>query len=321
MGISLNEAIENNIINDRITKIIPKKCLYGNDIIFSDSIKYIECAKEDCKCKNLYRIKQFCSEIDIKISIIDIKNIVDKLGIISPYQMLLIDSAYDTNMITSADCNCISDLVQKIKDIKNKEYYLYEVLKLCGIKKISTIAYELAFGFENIDELYNEVEIGQISFINDRLGINNSDACILSLDILSTLINIKDELIFAESIMNIKEYSKKRMFIAFNDNTEPYINKQQVIDLLNSKFDYTFVHVSVISNNTDILVKNFDSTTNKFRAARLVNDRLIAEQINIGIIELSSIGKFKDKQVKPVGSKIYIGKLCDIIDRLEYIKE
>ena len=321
MSISLTEALDNNIISDKIVKVMPKKCIYGNEIVFSDSLKNIECSKKECKCKDIYRIKQFCSKLDIKISILDIKNIVNKLGIISPYQMLLIDEAYDNNMITSADSNCIGDLVQKIKKLKTEEYYLYEIIELCGIPKIDTIAYNMAFGFENIDELYNEIEVGQLSFINDRLGVTTSDSCILSLDILKTLNDIKEELIFAESIVKIKKYKKNRLFIAFNDNVEPYINKQEALDMLNNKFNYTFVHVSVISNTTDILIKNYDNTTNKFRAARLVNDRLIAEQINIGSIELNDIGKFRDKELKPIGSKIYIGSMQDIIDRLNYIKE
>lgn len=321
MGISLTEALENNIVSDRIIKLLPKKCLYGNEIVFSDSLKGIECTKSDCKCRIIYRVKHFCNEINTKISVNDIKNIVDKLNIISPYQMLLLDEAYSNNMITSVDSSCIEELVQNIKNIKSNEYFLYEIIKLSGIEKLVPIAYDIAHGFENIDELYNELEIGQLSFINERLGITSSDSCILSLDILSSLLDIKEELIFAESILKLRKYSNERLFIAFNDNAEPYINKQEAIDILTNKFNKVFVHVNIISNNTDILVKNFESATNKFRAARLVNDKLIAEQINIGNIELNEVGKFKDKMFKPVGSKIYIGSIGSIVDRLEYIKE
>lgn len=321
MGVSLKEAFENNILNSKASKIIPKECLYGNEIIFSDSLKEIQCSKKDCKCKVLYRIKHFCNQLDIKISLRDIKNIVDKLNIVSPYQMLLIDGAYDNNMITSQDSSCIYDLVKRVKDIKDNEYLFYELFRLCGINNISSIAHEIAYGFENTDELYNELEIGQLSFINERLGINSSDGCILSLDILNSLIEIKEEIIFAESVLKIKEYDKPRLFIAFNDNTDDYVNKQELLDVLNNKFNYTFVHVSVISNNTDILIKNLGNANNKFRTARLVNDKLIAEQINIGSIELNDIGKFREKQFKPVGSQIFIGSVKEIVDRLDYIKE
>ena len=52
--------------------------------------------------------------------------------------------------------------MQKIKNIKSKEYFMYEIIKLSGIEKLVPIAYDIANGFENIDELYNELEIASI---------------------------------------------------------------------------------------------------------------------------------------------------------------
>ena len=75
------------------------------------------------------------------------------------------------------------------------------------------------------------------------MGVTNLDSCILSIKVYNTLLSIKEELIFAESLVNIKQ-NDERIFIAFNDNVEPFVNKSELIDYLNYTYTKQFVQTS-----------------------------------------------------------------------------
>ena len=309
MSISFNEVVHNKLIDNNIISILDKRCKCGSDIVFSDSLKVLMCKNENCAYSIAVRVIEFCKYLDIQIEYEEAIYLVKKLNIRTPYQLMMLKEVYDTGMISVSDVENITTIIEQLENVKNNEYYLYQIAEMACIPDIRFIEYKLFDGFESFDIAYDEIENGQVSFINERLGIKNSDSAILSLNIYNKLIDIKDELLFAETQINVRRYNKK------------IINKYELLRLLDYKYTkYKFCMVTIINSNTDILIKNGDGNTNKFRAAKLINDKHIADEMNSNRLTLSDIGKYKQNELKPLGSIVMISTLDNFLYRLDLLE-
>lgn len=322
MGISIKEAIENNVISQQTAHLLPKMCKCGAPLEFSESLKEIRCTNENCKYSIIYRVREFCRILHIGFTDSDIEEIVNVFGIITPYQIIQIcdDEIIKSPKFNQLTIHDISDKIQNIKNITQSEYFLYKVVELVCLDNISKVAHKLFKGFETIDEAYFEIENGQLSFINERLGIKDQDSSIISLEIFNELLSIKDELIFAESLFSIKHNSKKRLNIAFADNIIPFINIGELIEYLNYTYNYNFVHVGTVSQTTDVVIRNAASSGTKLRTANVLNSKYVANKMNTNEIKLGDIGKIVDEQLKPIGSLVYIETLETLMNRLSVLE-
>lgn len=319
MGISFKEALESGLVSSQTIKLLPSKCRCGSDMEFSNSLKEIRCSNKNCKVKLYNRVCKLCDKLGLDITYNEIANIVDKFALISPYQVMMLDGLYEENMISELDIHSIESIIQKIKNIKQSDKLLYEVVELCGIENISKIAKKIFNGFKSIDDAFTEIETGQLAFINERLGIKSQDSCIISLEIYNELISLKDELIFGETQFTIKN-TDDIIYIAFADNVIPFVNKSELIEWLSYTYNYQFIQVTTVNDYTDILIKNANSISSKIRIARMINEKYVADAINNDTLSLGQINKFKDSELKPIGSKIYIDTLDNVIKRLDYMK-
>ena len=323
MGISINTALENNLISKNNMSNLITKCRCGNDLEFSSSLRELRCPDKNCKYKTVDRIKSFINKLDIELNETDILSLIDELNIVTPYQLLTIYKAFKSNndiVKNIVICNKNSFL-QSMEKVFNNEYFIYEIAELCGIQKLEIVAYKIFNGFDSFEEAYEEIDNGQVAFLNERLGIKNQDSTIISYEIYSVLNELREELIFAESQLNLHTSTKQKLNIAINDNVLPFLNVGEFIDWLNYTYPkYRFNHVVTISDTTDILVKNYDEPTVKIRIMRLLNDKHVAELMNNNKLELNNIGKFTINSLKPLGSKIYADTLENIVDRLNKFK-
>jgi len=289
MGISFEDIKENGIINTVSLNMLSCTCREGNRLEFNIPLNKLECNNKDCKCHIFNRLDT--------IGMKDIEDIVYRYNIISPYQLFT---------ITPYNRMC------------NKELYLHEVISLCGIEEISPIAYKLAYGYNSIDEFYTELSI---DYINLRLGIDNEDMSPISYFIYNTLLELRDELIFAESLFKIKSYNN-RLRMAFNDSYDKFLNLWEFIENISNRFNrYTFIPIVTIDDNTDILIKNSGLESERSRLARIVNDKYTARLLNSDKYTLEDIGKFTGESIKPIGSLIYIDNINNLIKRLEVLSD
>lgn len=312
---SFEEALKNNIISQSTYDMLPKVCRCGSPMVFSDSLREIRCSNAKCKEDLAVRLKAFVDYNNISLTYDDCYLLTERLNIVSPYQLLMLKDAADNKIITTADILKIYKVIEELTELTNREFYIYNLIEMCGIPDISRIAYKLAFGFNSMDELYNEIDNTQVAFINDRLGIVTSDSCTLSLDIYNKMLKLKEELYLAEALLSTKSH-ENRIHIVFCDTSTPYVNKSECLEYLNNTFKYTFVHKSLIDDNTDVLIKHSENPTSRYRNARLINDKFVAEQVNSNILKLSEVGAPVEGQLKPCGIKIYITTVEDLIKRL-----
>lgn len=317
MSIKFNEALNNEILSPIILKNIQPKCKCGAEIVFSNSLRNAYCSDRNCIYKVISRVKELNELLRLELSDIDIENIVKKLSITTPYQILMLDAVVKAGSITNADIHNIDTVLQKLEQAKQLEYEIYQIAEMSGLESIKTTAKAIFSGFDSVSEAYNEIEKGQLSFVNERLGLITAEASTLGVEIYSQLTDFMEEFLFAEMQLKVKKYSDYKLNIAFCDNIIPFVNKREFIEYINSLTKYKFNFVSSISTYTDILIRNSTENNSKSRTARIINDKFIAESINSGKISLGDIGVFRDNEIKPIGNIIYVCKSDDLIHRLK----
>lgn len=320
MSLSLIDAYNNKVLTDSSLKFMPKVCRCGQDLEISDSLTTLRCSNKNCSSYTVSRSQRICDRLGINLSKDDLLNLIDEIGIVSPYQILEIDNLRYIGRVSYTIIENADTVANKVSDIKNIEVDISEVLSWCGIDSIAKIANQIAYGFNSFDEFFIELERAQVSFLNERLGVKVPETCILTHKIYNEILSIKDELFYAESLLKIKTHTK-RLFIAFNDNCGRYINKTEVLRYLNDTFDYVFVHTELVNDRTDILIKHLDQSNYKYRNARLINERSIAEKVNSHEIDLGDADKFIDGELKPLGHKIYIDSIDNLINRLKLLSK
>ena len=110
----------------------------------------------------------------------DLYDIVNKLNIVTPYQLMMLVEVYEADMLNGMDLPSIKESIQTIEKIKMNEYFIHQIISFCGIPEISKIAEKLFDGFNSIDEVFEEIESSRVIFVNEHLGIKSSDSTILS---------------------------------------------------------------------------------------------------------------------------------------------
>lgn len=317
MSISMKELINSNMISSNSIKLIPNKCRCGAELVFNDSLRVLKCSNKNCKYTMIAKISNINKKLNLGLSDADIENIVDTVDIQTPYQILIIDDILNNGI--NIELHDKKSFLQSIEKVKRKEFELYKVVELCGIESIEKVAFKLFDGFNSMDDAFEQIDIGQLSFLNERLGIKNSDSAIISFCIYSDLTSIKDELLFAESIFNIKKYADV-LNIAFADNIIPFFNISDVLEHFNAKYKYHFNLVTVVNDKCDILIRNSESSSTKIKAATAVNSKSTTNAMNRDKVKFSDIGKFNAYDLKPIGHSIYIDTLENVIERLDTLK-
>lgn len=320
MSIKFNEALDNEILSPTLLKSIQRKCKCGADIVFSDSLRNAHCSKHNCMYSVINRVNLLSKRLELKISDMDAENIVKKLKISTPYQIFMLDAVAKNGSITRADIHNLDEVLDRLREVKKNQYYVYEVIEMSGVLSLMNTAKAIFNGFDSVTEAYNEVDKGQLSFISDRLCLTTTEASSLGVEIYNQLIEYLEEFLFAEMQLKIRKYSEYKLNIAFCDNVFPFVNKQEYIEYINSisKFKFNFVHS--VSTDTDILVRNSTDNSSKSRSARIINDKFIAEAVNKGELNLSDIGILRDGEIKPIGDIIYICSSSELISRLKRLE-
>ena len=312
------DAYNNKVLTEKSLRFMPKTCRCGQDLELSDSLTTLRCSNKNCQSYTVLRSIGLCKKLGLDLSKDDLLNLIDEFGIVSPYQILELDTLRSIGQVSNTTVEHLDSVSKKITAIKNSDVDVYEVLSWCGIDNIAVIAKQIAYGFNSFDEFFKEIDRAQVIFLNERLGIKTPEACVLTHKIYNNILDIRDELFYAESLLKIKKHNN-RLFIAFNDNCGQYLNKTEILKYLNDTFDYLFVHTELVNDKTDILIKHLDQSNYKYRNARLINEKSIAEKVNSHEIVLAEADKLVQGQLKPLGHRIYIDNIDNLIHRLKLL--
>lgn len=316
--ITIKEAIDNELLPIEILKSIPKRCRCGSPNIFTESLTELQCSNPKCVYKVAKRMYNMTQEMGLKTWDENTCTILcEQFNFATPFQLMLVQQLIDGNVDTG-----IIDFGKKVKEIeefRKEKIELWKIVKYANIRYVNMLAKKLFGSYDSMQKAYDDIEKGQISYISEKLGIQNNETSVMAIMIYNQLIECKEELMFAETQFNIIKHKTDPIRIAISGGTPGYLNKTALLTMLNNRYyEYTnFVLDSTITDDTKILLASYDKTSTKYRTAKRINERYISQAIHNDEFSLSDIGKFdKSDDMLAIGEKIAIVDEKELLNRL-----
>lgn len=308
MGITYNEVIENELIKENVISRVPKICECGSEIIFSENLKKAYCSNSQCFYKTAYKINRLAKYYELKSITLDKSiDICKKYKLKTPFQITLLD----------AETLEAYKIKEDVEELKNGEYSLYDLAIMIMSEDIAVIAEKLLYGYNSLKEFYDDIDKYQLPLISERLGIENIEATALSAKIYSELNDLKEELLFGETQLNIKKDDRKRLNIVITGKLVKYLNKSEYMHLLRSlNTKYRIILMTTVNSNTDVLINDNNLLDSKVSIARRINEETVAMNVKAGILDIEDAGKVV-KGLYPVGYRILITDAEGLIKKLE----
>ena len=138
-------------------------------------------------------------------------------------------------------------------------------------------------------------------------------------EVYNEILKYKEELMFAETQLNIVKHKSDPIRIAISGGLHEYINRTDFLTMLNNRYyEYTtFVLDSIVTDKTKMLVASYDKTSTKYRTAKKINEKHISQCIHDEVFDLDDIGKFnKSDDLLAIGEKIAIVNEEELLKRL-----
>ena len=288
MGITRLEVEVNELISDEVLEHIPVTCEEcGSEIEFTDTLKQIYCPNSRCPSKIAARLESMAKAMRADgWGESTCLSVVKGFRLKSPYQVFLLNGK------ACPDVSAFDKKMASICDMSKRKLKLWEVVRLGGIPDIETTAFKIFDGFNTMEEAYEQIEKYQVPFIAERLGLKNADSSVMAVSIYNTLMQYKDELIFAQTQFELYAPKGEKLVFVITGGVDGFRNKSEFIQYINNRYSgkVDAVLLNSVSASVDYLISDGDKQSNKYKSA----SRLIEK-----------------------GGKIQIVSSCDIIDILD----
>lgn len=327
MSISMQEAIDNQLVSNELLEVIPHTCECGAPIAFTDSLRQIFCTNPRCYYKVAARLEAMAKKLRSKDGDScegwgesTCVTVCSEFKLISPYQVFQLD-----RLVKQGATSSVSAFEKKVASICNPELRkveLWQVVALAGIPNIETIAYKIFGGYHSLSEAFEDIESGQVPFIANKLGLKNSETSVMAVNVYKTLMEYKEELLYGEKQFEIYEPTGETLYVAITGGVSGFRNKSEFIQYINDRYDgkVNAMLMNSVTTQVQILVADGDTGSNKFKTANRLNSKYLEKQLASGAINSSEVGKFKnEKDLHPVGELIFIGDSHEVLARLDKV--
>ena len=322
MGVALQVVIENELLSEDILNCIPHECECGAPIEFTDSLRQIYCSNPRCLYKVASRLESMAKTMKAdgwgESTCIEVCR---QFKFVSPYQVFLLEDVVKKGI----GCEGVAAFEKKVASICDREkrkVKLWEVVRLAGIPSIETIAYKIFDGYDNLSEAFEDIERGQVPFIAEKLGLKNAETSVMALNVYNTLIQYKEEVQFGEKQFDIYVPTGTTLYVAITGGVNGFRNKGEFIKYINNRYDgkVNAMLMNSVTSQVDILIADGDTSSNKYRTALRLNQKHLEKELSKGNIVESDVGTYKsDKDLHPVGEKIYITNSEEVFSRLDRV--
>lgn len=330
MGVTVKQASEQQLLSKSVLDIIPAYCECGADIEFTESFRQVYCSNPKCYYKIASRLESMAKKLRGPNGETcdgwgeaNCLEVCKQFKLRSPFQAFLLKDLLNSNPSQLANTG-IAAFEKRVESLCNpalRKVELWKIAELAGIPGIESVAYKIFGGYSSFEYAYNDIELKQVPFIADKLNLKSSDTSVMAASIYKSLIEYKDELLFAEGIFDITRPSGDTLYICITGGVQGYKNKQEFIQYLNNKYSgkINAMLMNSVTKQIDILVADGDTNSNKFKSAVKINNTF-REKTQKESSDPAMIGKLlKPTDLHPVGEKIFIGTGTDVLRLLSRV--
>jgi hypothetical protein len=170
---TLVENYEELGLPEEFVDILPIYCpSCGSMMEIGEALTGLSCSNQRCVDKLVMRIKGICKALNITdFGEATIEKYILDRGITNHLEMFALDEG---ELLYDGASEKISDKVTSQIE-QHKEWVLWEFIQIANLPFIQTSARKIFQGYTDIYEAYDEITDGGVEFIQEKLGINDSE--------------------------------------------------------------------------------------------------------------------------------------------------
>lgn len=277
---------------------LPTECeTCGAPTEITESLTKLCCSNPVCIEKSVQRLVALLKDLGVKnMGESRCRQFLECYSQINPYAIFL----YEPSDGTLYD-GCSEEFSATFFDQMNgkRSMLLWEYIKIGNMPGIRDSARKLFSEYDSLEEFYDDLESGGISFVQEKLDIRGSQpdeddpfgdaVSIRAVDVYNTLLFFKEDLFIALDFVDIQKLSTQVVNVCISTAVgKPYTSKADFVSQMNSEFSDK-VHLNFLSSVTRdcqfLIWSKEGSPTNKVNKANSINEKRIAKNIEDGLDE------------------------------------
>lgn len=254
--------IKNNYFNyglpERFADCLPEFCeTCGAPMEIGETLTGLHCSNPRCKDKMVMRIKAVCNDLGIlSFGESTIEKFVDTYHPDGPLDILYLEEGMEVGEGLSPK---ISQAITAQIAVK-KKMLLWEYVMYANIPNVRTSARKIFQGYKSLEDAYEDIEHGGVSFIQDKLGVQGDEdgVSVQAMKIYQNLIEYKDDLFASIGAVDLVDISGvKELNVVCSDQVGAgFTKKSEFYAYINNHFADK-VHVNFlpsVNKSIDYLV-------------------------------------------------------------------
>ena len=280
------ENRDGGLFSDKFFACLPKTCPdCGMPIEINDTLTGLRCSNERCKGKVGQRIASIMTQLGVKdFGEARIYSFLDKYPMVKN-PLLVFSLDYDDAPLGD---NINMDISKRIIDqiSSHKTFTLAEYVRIANIPNVQMSAFEIFGDVDSLEEAYERIENGGVSFIRDRLSIKDKgdeSISVRATKVYQSLMTYKSDLFEALRFVTIQKVNTgetvKVKAVCSNDVGFPFKTKADFYAFCNNRYENVHIDFGTsVTKKTEYVVWNgADGTparaTNKVQKARAYNEK------------------------------------------------
>lgn len=228
----------------------------------TEALTQLHCSNPRCPSKLAQRLIAMANQLGVKdlgeSKAAKFINLLQDWGTYNPLLIFAYEPEVD-GLLEGVSLEVCNKIVNQFKS-KNK-FTLAEYIRVAQLPFIQTSAMTLFRDFDDLEEAFNEIEKGGVSYIGTKLGIKDSDddevISVRALKIYDTLMTFKSDLFEALPFVEIIKTKTIKKFTAVcsDEVGSPYKTKADFYSTVNNTFKNIHVEfLNAVTKNIDYLV-------------------------------------------------------------------
>lgn len=259
--------LENTALPQEFVDLLPKECdICGSATEITETLTMLRCANPQCPEKAVQRMVALMKDIGVKnMGESKCRSFLYNFNVFNPYAIFMYEPDVDGPLYEGCSMDFSESIFEAVQE--KKTMLLWEFIKIGNLPGIRDIARKIFIEYDNLDEFYDDMEAGGISFIQKLIGVkgtleNESSSSFDDLDeednfisvkavaIYNTLMQFKEELIESANSVDIMSLDTPVINICISTAVgKPYKSKTDFVSQMNEQYGDK-VHLNFLGSVT-----------------------------------------------------------------------
>lgn len=249
--------------------ILPTHCdTCGAETVITETLTILKCPNKQCLEKSVHRLVALLKDMGVKnMGESKCRKFLEHFEITNPYGILMYESEHNGALYEGCGLPFSESIVEQLN--RSRKMLLWEYVKIGNLPGIRDSARKLLSDYDNLEEFYDDLEAGGISFVQELLSITGkSDSIsdvlqdtvdssfvtegvsVTAVDVYNTLIHFKEDLFDGLPYVDIKQLDTPVLNICISTAVgKPFTSKPDFVLKMNEEFG-SKVHLNFLGSVT-----------------------------------------------------------------------